>query len=205
MRKRLELLIVALMLLGPGAARAQTAWDAPVLLPPRPAPGVGIFLTDMHAGGIGVMGMWRSPTWNYGLRVGLSDGGANEDVAVFGGVDYTGPVNAASTDFPIDIDWVLGAGLGVGDGVRLSVPAGLTLGYSFQGEGARFIPYLIPRVILDGWFGNDTRDSDLELGFAVDVGIDVRIMRGNGPLAGRSVRFGASVGDRDAIGLGIVF
>jgi hypothetical protein len=198
-------LIVAILMAAPPGVRAQTAWDAPLLLPPQPAPGVGVYLTDMHSGGLGVLGTWRSSTWNYGLRLGISDGGSNDDLAVFGGVDYNGPINFASSDFPLDLDWVLGAGLGISDGVRLSVPLGLTAGLSFQSEGARFVPYLTPRVILDARFGREDRDSDLDLDVALDIGLDVRLMGGTGPLAGRTIRFGASLGDRDALGIGIIF
>lgn len=197
------LLLAALAL--PRAASGQTAWDAPLLLPPRPVPGLGLYLTDMHGGGLGVLGAWRSSSWNYGLRLGISDGGGDEDLAVFGGIDYMGPINTASSDFPVDIDWVLGAGMGISDGVRVSLPAGLSFGLSFQGEGARFVPFVTPRVILDAFLGSDRRDDNLDLGLAMDLGLDMRIMSGNGPFAGRSIRFAASVGDRHAVGVGIVF
>lgn len=201
-RLSLGLLFVAWLSL-PAAASAQTAWDAPLLLPPRPQPGLGIFLADMEGGGLGVLGTWRSSTYNYGLRFGIAEGSGDEDLAVFGGVDYLGTINTASSDFPLDIDWVLGAGASISDGVRLSAPLGLTVGHSFQAEDARFIPYVTPRVILDAFFGNG--DSELDLGLAVDIGLDVRLMRGGGPFAGRSIRFGASLGDRDALALGVVF
>ncbi|CAN5617735.1 hypothetical protein BH23GEM10_BH23GEM10_09060 [soil metagenome] len=199
------LVVVLLSVLAPAAAAAQTAWDSPLLLPPRPADGFGIFLIDAHHGGIGVLGTWRSPIWNYGLRAGISEGPDSGDIAVFGGIDYTGPVNTATEDFPIDIDWVFGAGLGISDGARVSLPLGLTAAHSFQGEGARFTPYLTPRVVLDGWFGGDNRESELELGFAIDLGLDLRFTAGGGPLAGSSIRFGAALGDRSAIAIGLVF
>lgn len=202
---RCGLLAVLLSVLGPAAAAAQTAWDSPLLLPPRPADGVGIFLISPHNGGIGVLGTWRSSIWNYGVRAGISEGPASGDIALFGGVDYTGPVNTATEDFPIDVDWVFGAGLGISDGARVSLPLGLTAAYSFQGEGARFTPYLTPRVVLDGWFGGDNRQRDLDLGFAVDLGLDMRFSAGGGPLAGSTIRFGAALGDRNAIGIGLVF
>ena len=204
MRRICLTLLIAAGLAVPGAAHAQAAWDAPLLLPPRPQPGLGIFLGDMSGGGLGVLGTWRSSTWDYGLRLGLAEGTGDEDLTVFGGADFMGPINTATSDFPVDIDWVAGVGAGIGDGVLISVPAGLTLGFSFQAEEARFIPYLTPRVLLDAAFGQANRDSDLDLGLAVDLGLDLRLMRG-GPLAGKSIRFGASIGDRDALALGIVF
>ena len=204
MRNFCTTLAVSACMALPVSVSAQAAWDSPLLLPPQPQPGVGIFLADMAGSGLGVFGTWRSSTWNYGLRFGLAEGSGEEDVSVFGGVDYMGPINTASSDFPLDIDWVLGAGAGIGDGVRLSVPAGLSLGFSFQGEDARFIPYITPRVIMDATFGHETRESELDLGVAVDLGLDLRLMRG-GVMAGKSIRFGASVGDRDALAVGIVF
>jgi hypothetical protein len=197
-------LVVGLL---PEPGSAQTAWDSPLLLPPRPAEGFGIFLTDMYRGGVGVMATWQSPIWNYGLRAGISEGPAGSDLAVFGGVDYSGPLNTATSDFPIDIDWVLGAGLGISDGARLSFPLGLTAAHSFQGQGTRFTPYVTPRVVLDAFIGREDAPADSEsigLGFAVDVGLDLRILGTGGPLAGTTIRFGASLG-RDAIGLGLVF
>ena len=204
MRKLCLTAAMAAALAVPVGASAQAAWDSPLLLPPRPQPGLGIFLADMEGGGLGVLGTWRSSTWDYGLRFGLSEGRGDEDLAVFGGVDFMGPINTASSDFPLDIDWVLGAGAGIGDGVRLSVPLGLTLGYSFQGEDARFIPYVTPRVVMDAFFGRENRDSELDLGIAVDLGLDLRLLRG-GAMAGKTIRVGASIGDRDALAIGIVF
>jgi hypothetical protein len=207
MRWKLALAVSAALLL-PVAARGQTAWDSPLLLPPRPADGFGIFLTDMHAGGLGLLATWQSPTWNYGLRAGISEGPGGSDLAVFGGVDYSGIVNRATADFPIDIDWVFGAGLAMSDGARISFPLGLTAGHSFQGEGARFTPYITPRVVLDAFLGRERADGRSEgasLGLAVDLGLDLAIIGGGGPFAGTSIRFAVSLGDRRAIGLGVVF
>jgi hypothetical protein len=190
--------------LSPAAAAAQTAWDSPLLLPPRPEDGFGIFLMDMHHGGIGVMGTWRSPTWNYGLRAGLSEGWRGEDIAVFGGIDYMGSLTRASQDFPLDIDWIFGAGLGISHGVRVSVPLGLTMGHTFRGDGATFTPFLTPRVVLDGWFGSERRGESFDLDFAVDLGLDLRIL-GGGPLRNTTIRFAASIADRSAVGIGLVF
>jgi hypothetical protein len=192
-------------LLLPPPAQAQTAWDSPLLLPPQAPDGFGIFLADMHAGGLGVLGMFRSSTWNYGLRAGISEGVEGDDLAVFGGVDYSGTLTRATENFPLDIDWVFGGGLSINDGARVSFPLGLTTGHTFLGEGANFTPYVTPRVILDAFFGGDRNGSDARLGLAVDIGLDLRITGGGGPLSGSTIRFGASLGDRDAIALGLMF
>jgi hypothetical protein len=196
--------IVLCLCMLPGRASAQAAWDSPLLLPPQPPDGLGLYLTDMHAGGIGFMGTWRPPVWNYGLRVGIADGSRNEDLTIFGGVDYSGPVNRATTEFPVDIDWVFGAGAGIGDGVRISLPLGLTAGHVFRGEGAVFTPYATPRVVLDAFFGGDRESSDLALVLAVDLGLDLQLAT-TGALSGATIRFGATLGRRNAIALGVVF
>jgi hypothetical protein len=188
----------------PARASAQTAWDSPMLLPPEPPEGLGLYLTDMHAGGIGFMGTWRSPVWNYGLRVGIADGHGNDDLAIFGGVDYSGPVNRATDAFPLDIDWVFGAGLGVNDGVRISLPLGLSAGHVFRAEGAVFKPYVTPRIVLDGLFGGNRDGSDLALLLAADLGLDLQLATA-GALSGATIRFGATLGGRNAIALGLVF
>ena len=202
MKKGMGAVLVALALAAPQAVSAQTAWDSPLLLPPRAVDGFGIYLTDMHRGGVGVLGTWRSPSWNYGLRFGLSDGARNQDLALFGGGDYAGAINVATSDFPIDVDWVLGVGASISDDVLVSAPVGLSAGYSFQAEGARFTPFITPRVVLDAWFGGE---EDLDLDVAADLGLDLTFTSAGGPLSGSTIRFAVSVGDRSAIGLGLVF
>lgn len=201
---------IAVLVLGfcvaPGSVRAQVAWDSPLLLPPHPPNGLGIYLTDMHRAGLGVMGTWRSSAWNYGLRFGIADGTGDDDLAVFGGIDYAGPLYRATSEFPIDMDWVVGAGIGVGDDARFTIPLGISVGHSLQAESARFTPYLTPRLVLDALFGGGREDgSKARLGLAADIGFDMRITSGGGPLLGSTIRFGATVGDRSAIALGLVF
>lgn len=203
MNRGLAVVLTTAMLAVPGYVSAQTAWDSPLLMPPQASDGFGIFLTDMHRGGVGVMGTWRSPVWNYGLRAGISDGSGTEDLAIFGGIDYSGVINTATADFPVDVDWVFGIGAGISDGVRVSAPLGLTAGYGFQAEGARFTPYITPRVVLDAIFGDE--DSTLDMDVAADIGLDLRFTSAGGPFAGMTIRFAATLGDRNAIGLGLVF
>ncbi|CAN5721514.1 hypothetical protein BH23GEM9_BH23GEM9_12730 [soil metagenome] len=191
----------------PCMAQSQTAWDSPLLLPPRPADGIGIYLVDMSGGGIGLMGTWRSPVWNFGVRAGMSEGGAGDELAVFGGVDFMGPVTTATADLPVDVDWIVGAGMGINDGARISFPAGLTASHSVQTEGARFTPFITPRIVLDGFIGGERRERSrtVDLGFALDIGLDLRLTGIEGPFAGSTIRFAASVGDRSAIGIGLAF
>lgn len=203
MKKGIVAVLIVLGLGAPAAASGQTAWDSPLLLPPRATDGLGIYLTDMHRGGVSVMGTWRSPVWNYGLRLGLGDSGPEDRLAVFGGIDYSGVINTATSDFPVDVDWVAGVGAGISNHLRISVPVGLTAGYGFQAEGARFTPYITPRVVLDALFGSE--EGPLDLDVAADFGLDLRFTGMGGPLSGKTVRFAATVGDRTAIGLGLAF
>lgn len=207
MRTGSKLLLAGWLLALPLPAAAQVAWDGPLLMPPRASESLGIYLMELEGGGIGVMGAWRSSSWNYGLRGGIGESGS--DVGIFGGIDFAGPIHRETTEFPVDVDWVFGGGVGVGDGVRVSVPLGVTGGHTFRTEGADITPWLTPRVFLDAVFGRDVPEgedeSDVGLGLAFDVGVDVKLGRDAGALYGVTIRFGASAGDREAIAIGLVF
>jgi hypothetical protein len=187
--------------LTPGAAAAQIAWDSPMLLPPRAQPGFGIFLADVAGGDLGVLALWRSPAWNFGLRGGLAEG-PGDDLGVFAGIDFAGALTRSTEEFPLDIDWLFGAGVGVTEGALVSFPLGLTIGHQFEGDGVGFLPYVTPRVVLDGCIdcgrGNDD-DDDISLDFAADIGLDLRLTNAF------VIRFGATLGDREGVAVGLVF
>ena len=200
MRKGVLALAVAAVL-APGAAAGQIAWDSPLLLPPRAQPGFGIFLVDVHGGDLGVMGLWRSPSWNFGVRGGIAEA-RGDDIGVYGGIDFEGALTRATEEFPLDIDWVFGVGVGVAEGALTSLPLGLTVGHQFEGDGVGFLPYVTPRVVLDACLdcgrGNDD-DDDISLDFAVDLGLDLRLTRAF------VIRFGATLGDREGVAIGLIF
>ncbi len=192
---------VALWLLVPAGAAGQIAWDSPLLLPPNPPDGLGLYLVDVAGGDLGVLGTWRSPTRSLGLRVGIADGPAN-NLGVYGGMDMVGNLTRSTEEFPLDIDWVFGAGIGIVDGALISIPLGLSLGHSFENEGVGFVPYLTPRVVLDACIDcgrHRWSNDDVRLDFAVDLGLDLRVSRSF------LVRFGATLGDRDAVAIGLGF
>jgi hypothetical protein len=193
-------LFAAAAALLPADSSAQIAWDSPYLTPPRAQDGLGLFLVDIPGGDLGVMGTWRSPSYNFGIRAGLAEA-PGDDLGVFGGIDWLGQLTRSTEEFPLDIDWLLGAGFGASDGILLSLPAGLTLGHDFSGDGVGFTPFVSPRVILDACLDCDERgdDNDLSLDFAVDIGLDIRLT------SSVAVRFGATLGDREGVGIGLVF
>src|SRR5262245_60319044 len=119
-------LIVGLLLVSASSVSAQVRWDSPFLTPPRPQPGVTAFMIDVAGGGLGGMITWIPTQTSWGLRFGLADEPGDE-IGVFGGGDVSGAITRANRDFPFDMDWVFGLGLGISDFVVLSVPVGLTL------------------------------------------------------------------------------
>jgi hypothetical protein len=201
MGKKTLLLAIVMLLSAHARVAAQIAWDSPWLVPPGPTGGFGVYLMDVHGGGIGAMGAWRSPTGRYGLRAGLAES-PRDDLGAFGGIDFSGRITRANYDFPLDVDWVFGIGLGGAEWVRLSVPFGINLGHTFRDAGAAFTPYFTPRIIFDARFDDDDNgrdDSDADLEFAADIGLDLRF-----PRSGFLVRFGGTLG-RDAVAVGLVF
>lgn len=191
-------LLVGAATLGPGAAAAQVAWDSPMLMPPAAAPGFGIFLLGPAGGDLGVLGTYRAPSWNFGIRGGIAEESGRDDIAVLAGLDFNGELTRSSTEFPLDVDWVFGAGFSVGDDFLLSFPLGLTVGHTFREDDVLFTPYATPRVVLDAFFGDNDNDR-VDLDFAFDIGLDLRFT------PDLAVRFGGTIGDRSAVAIGLVF
>lgn len=203
MGKRIGSLVLTFTLVLAARAAAQAAWDSPLLAAPLPVSGFGIHLMDPAGADLGVMGTYRGGPSGVELRLGLAerDRGRDRDdaLSVFGGLETQALISRASTNFPLDFAWVAGAGIGAGDGGAIvSVPVGITLGRTLTGTGASFTPYGTPRLIVDGIFGDNRRDR-LDLDLAVDLGLDLRFQQG------WLVRVAGTVGDREALSIGLVF
>jgi hypothetical protein len=200
---------VLLALAGARPAAAQIAWESPMLIGPEAPAGVGIFLMEPWPGDeFAVLGTYRTAPVPVGLgfRLGLGEG-FRDELAVFGGVDAAGQLLRASADTPIDVVWFAGAGLGIGEDALVSFPLGLSVGAVLQSEGVRFAPYVAPRVVLDAFICDDDderfdfcpSDDNLELDLAADVGLDLSFR------PTWMIRFAASLGDREALAIGLVF
>lgn len=231
-----RLVLTAVVAVGLAApARAQVAWDAPLMVSPGTTAGWGIYLVDSWPGdGFGVLGTWRRQG-RPGFRIGVAEG-RDDDLAGFGGVDVSGGLFDPSEDFPMDAVWLVGAGLGLGDAVLLSFPLGLSFGRVVDVQDVRLHPYFAPRVVVDAWLGDDTPEDEtehsqvlegpalhplrehspedlddsgtrcvvcrgvqrrLDLQLALDVGLDISLS------PSWSVRFSGTLGDREAIAIGL--
>jgi hypothetical protein len=198
MRKTNVIAIAVSLLLVPAAAVAQVAWDSPMLAPPvRPA-GLGLFLVDPDGGQTGAMLTWRGDDSPLGFRVGLSETSANQ-LAVFGGFGADALLSSASDDFPLDVSLVVGAGAGGGEWTLVSIPVGISFGRTVRRDDVSFTPYVTPRFIVDGRFGNTPYRDRMHVGTAVDLGVDLRFR------PGWAIRFGGTFGDRNAVAVGLVF
>jgi hypothetical protein len=198
-RIRLAGLVTVAALLPVAGVSGQVPWESPLLVGPGSPSGLSILLADPGAG-IGVLAHWtgRGRNTRTGFRIGIAEeGGPDDDLAVFGGVDISGPLMTHSEEFPLDLAWVGGVGAGVGDNVLISIPFGISFGRVLTDREVWFHPYVTPRFIVDAYLGNGNRD-DLELGFALDLGADFAFS-GNW-----AFRFGAAVGDRDGLAVGVV-
>jgi hypothetical protein len=141
------------------------------------------------------MAQWRHAqgALEVGYRVGLAED-PTDGVAVFGGVDASGILARGVEDADVDVRWWSGVGAGVGSEVMLSVPVGIVVGWQGVGDDAVFAPYGGGHVVLD--IGSGDGDA-MDLNAAIDLGMDLTLV------SGWVVRFGASVGGRSALALGI--
>lgn len=198
MRRICLVLAAGSLFLAAAPAEGQVAWDGPLLLSPSSPTGLGMYLTDpWPGGGIGFLLTWRG-AGAVGFRGGFAEGWRGE-AAVYGAMDASGRLVTHTDEFPFDVDWVTGAGLGAGEAALLSFPLGVSLGRAIQAEDVWFNPYIAPRVVLDAWMGSERPRDGLELNVAVDIGVDLAFQ------PGWTIRFGAVLGDREALAIGFGF
>lgn len=190
--------LLALLLALPAGGAAQVVWDAPSLLHPGSPAGLSILLAETHpAEGLGALGIWRQDAAPMGLgfRASVAEG-PGDDLAASFGVDVSGPLAGPDGPGEPQLLWWTGAGIGVGDEVVASFPLGLVVGWQARDEGVSFMPWVGGHLALDVMTGPG---DDLELDGALDLGVDL-------DFDGRvTVRFGAALGDREALAVGVHF
>ena len=205
--KRIGLVLVAaLALVTASPVAGQVQWDAPLLLAPNSPGGIGLFLIepqgpDLPAGfdddGFGVIGTWRrsAAPVGFGVRVGLAED-PFDDLAVLGGIDIAGTLLTPTEEVPVGFIWLFGAGLSVGDELLASFPAGISAGVDLDADGILFRPYVTPRVDLNIWSGEG---DEVDMSVNVDLGLDLAFV------SDWVIRFAASLGDGEAIAIGLQF
>jgi len=183
-------------LLSPMSSSAQAVWDAPSFLHPGAPSGLTVAVTDANPGdGLGVLALWRRATAPTGLgfRAGISEAPDDDVVALFG-VDVSGSLSGVMGANGPEALWWTGVGAAAGNDFAASLPLGLVFGWTGRDQGVSFMPYAGGHVVMDILIGD--RD-DLDLEGAVDLGLDLAFA------SGWTFRFGAALGGRDALGIGV--
>lgn len=109
---------------------------------------------------------------DFGLRIGLVEADDVSSLALGG--RFRTRVVTHSTDFPLDGALTLGVGAVFHDaGTVLRIPIGLSLGRRIdsRSSGVSFVPYLEPVLV------PTFRDGGSDLGFALGLGLDLRLTR----------------------------
>ncbi|HUH12507.1 MAG TPA: hypothetical protein VMK65_05335 [Longimicrobiales bacterium] len=198
MRYGLSLLAAAVLLV-PAPAAAQVVWDSPMFAAPQPEAGYGFYLFEPAGADLGLLGTFKGAASRVRFRLGIADGAGTAGIAVLGGIDYSALLRSRDADFPLDIGWVIGTGFGYQDWLSISIPFGFSAGIPIQADDLRFTPFVTPRVVVDAFLDAPEGVDETNLDFAVDIGLDMGIGRTWG------LRFAATLGGRDALGIGIVF
>lgn len=190
--RRIFLIALVASLVLPTMSHAQVSWDGPSLVGTASPGGLSLFAVDPSPGsGLGMMAQWRQGSTGY--RVGLTRDAA-DDLAVFGGIDISGSLATGVEEAEVDVRWWSGVGAGVGSEVVVSVPLGIVVGWEGSGDGVVFAPYAGGHAVLDVATGEG---DTIDLSASFDVGLDLTLV------SGWMVRFGASIGGRDALALGV--
>jgi hypothetical protein len=188
--------VITLAAVAAAPLSGQIAWDSPPLIGPASPLGFAAFLTSLSPGdGIGGLATWRHETGSLelGYRVAVVEG-ADSDFALGGGVDISGVLSAGIEEADIQVLWWSGLGAGVGEDVLVSIPVGLVAGWTGSGDDVVFSPYVGGHVALD--FTNIEGD-EISFDALLDLGLDLFLV------SGWVIRFGASLGGREALALGL--
>jgi hypothetical protein len=193
---RRTLVIAALSAILAVPASAQIGWESPALISPSVPAGASVFLMDPAGGDLGGLVTYRHAAGPVGLGYRLAiaeEAGPDGDLAVAGGFDVSGFLSRAVEGSEVDLMWWSGGGLGIGSETLVTIPLGLIVGWT-GGTDVTLSPYGGGHLNLDIWSGPG---DSLDLSGVVDLGIDL------GFQSGWLVRFGVSIGDREALAIGL--
>lgn len=191
----------------PSAASGQIAWETPRMLGPNTEGGLSahwLQAETLPGDGEAIMVVWQPPGLpdNVFLRGGAGTG-AGDSSAGFGGIDVRTPIASARPGQPLDIAWIAGAGVGVGEYLLITVPVGLSAGRSWASGNVWFSPYVGVGVAMDYRATLDDEDAVPDQEFDVyptaDIGVDLAL----DPARRFILRAAASLGDRQATALGV--
>lgn len=202
------LLVAASLLAGsPTATRAQMAWDTPRMVGPESPTGFGVYWLRTSAFGptmdaaMGTFGLPRT-----GGALSLRGGAATDeedDFYVFGGIDVRAPIARHTDDQPLDLEWIAGIGAGAPTGgeryALVSLPIAVSAGRSWSSGSVWLAPYVSLGVTFDLHVGAEAPDEEFEWSPTADLGLDLALDPGRRFV----VRAGASLGDRNAVAVGL--
>lgn len=193
MRRTLWVTLLSAVLAVPAAG--QIAWDSPALVSPAVPSGVSLFVLNPAGGDFGGLATFRHAAGPVGLgyRAALAEE-AGGDLAVSGGIDASGFLARGVEGSEVDVVWWAGGGVGVGSETLFTAPLGIILGWTGSGGDVLLSPYGGAHVVLD--LSSVDGDS-VNFDGVVDLGLD--LVLGSGWM----IRFGASLGDRESLALGI--
>ena len=203
-RARLLTLLASLVL--PITVRAQ-AWSYPSFQIPRTVEReYNIGVADAGKSGTSIVFQWREGLGG-GSQIsfdgGLADAGSrDENLELFGGVQYALQLATANADVPLDFLFTAGAFLAAGDAEILRLPVGVSVGHRFPLEGDLAItPYVHPRLTF-GLCTDCPDKNDLAVNF--DLGGSFEVSKN------LSLRFSAIVGgsnrfDDDGFGVSLAW
>ena len=180
-----------------GGAQAQ-AWNSPSFLGPHPTADLGVYVIDGEIGDVGVQGIWRKTgAMNLGVRLGFVDAG---DGVLQAGLETWGDlVVSDDAEFPLDVAWTAGIGASINGVSTLSVPAGVSIGQTFEAGSITMQVYGHPRLVLVAFENPVDDDLELDLEGQFDLGTDLYLSDDV------TVRVGVSLGEADALGIGVAW
>lgn len=176
-------------------AAGQIAWDSPALMSPAVPSGFSLFAVNPAGGDFGALGTFRHAAGPVGLgyRAAVADESGSGDLAFSGGIDVSGLLARGVEGSEVDVIWWAGGGVGIGTETLFTAPLGIVLGWTGRGGEVVLSPYGGAHVVLD----LTSADGDaLRFDGVVDLGLDLVLD------SGWTIRFGASLGDRESLALG---